>query len=120
MKAKGKSGLARFRLAMRTGGFAGFRGQEVLVDGKRSPIVGRICMDQCMIRLPYYVPVGTTVTLIGTQKDQFISVNEIAAKLETINYEVPCIIANRVPRLYKQGGQIVDLKNIFLTINGRK
>ncbi|WHY86657.1 alanine racemase [Neobacillus novalis] len=89
-------------------------GQEVLVDGKRSPIVGRICMDQCMIRLPYYVPVGTTVTLIGAQKDQFLSVNEIAAKLETINYEVPCIIANRIPRLYKRGGQIVDLKNALL------
>ncbi len=90
------------------------QGQEVLVDGKRSPIVGRICMDQCMIRLPNYVPIGTTVTLIGRQDPQFISVNEIAAKLETINYEVPCIIANRVPRLYIQGGKIVDLKNYLL------
>jgi alanine racemase len=90
------------------------QGQEVLVDGKRSPIVGRICMDQCMILLPYNVPVGTTVTLIGGQAEQFISVNEIAEKLDTINYEVPCIIANRVPRLYKKGGKIVDLKNYLL------
>ena len=90
------------------------QGQEVLVKGARSPIVGRICMDQCMIRLPYHVPVGTTVTLIGGQEDQFISVNEIAKKLDTINYEVPCIIANRVPRLYKKGGEIVDLKNYLL------
>jgi alanine racemase len=90
------------------------QGQEVLVRGTRSPIVGRICMDQCMIRLPYHVPVGTTVTLIGGQENQFISVNEIAKKLDTINYEVPCIIANRVPRLYKKGGKIVDLKNYLL------
>lgn len=90
------------------------QGQEVLVKGTRSPIVGRICMDQCMIRLPNHVPIGTTVTLIGGDEDQFISVNEIAQKLETINYEVPCIIANRVPRLYKKGGKIVDLKNYLL------
>lgn len=90
------------------------QGQEVLVQGTRSPIVGRICMDQCMIRLPYFVPVGTTVTLIGHQEDQFISMNEIAKILETINYEVPCIIANRVPRLYQKGGEIVDLNNDLL------
>ncbi|TWD89711.1 alanine racemase [Neobacillus bataviensis] len=90
------------------------QGQEVLVDGKRSPIVGRICMDQCMVRLPANLPVGTTVTLIGRQGQQFISINEIAAKLETINYEVPCIITNRVPRLYKKDGKIVDIKNGLL------
>jgi alanine racemase len=90
------------------------QGQEVLVRGSRSPIVGRICMDQCMIRLPENVPVGTTVTLIGGQEDQFISVNEIAKKLDTINYEIPCIIASRVPRLYKKGGKIVDYKNYLL------
>ncbi|MCM3729029.1 alanine racemase [Neobacillus cucumis] len=90
------------------------QGQEVLVDGKRSPIVGRICMDQCMVRLPANLPVGTNVTLIGRQGQQFISINEIAAKLETINYEVPCIITNRVPRLYKKNGKIVDIKNGLL------
>lgn len=89
-------------------------GLEVLVDGKRSPIVGRICMDQCMVRLPHYVPVGTTVTLIGEQSGQFLSINEIAEKLDTINYEVPCIIAHRVPRLYKKGGKITVLKNYLL------
>lgn len=90
------------------------QGQEVLVKGTKSPIVGRICMDQCMIHLPNEVPTGTTVTLIGAQENQFISVNEIAKKLETINYEIPCIIANRVPRLYKKGGKIIDLKNYLL------
>jgi alanine racemase len=90
------------------------QGQEVLIGGKRVPIVGRICMDQCMVRLPSEFPIGTTVTLIGRDGDQFISINEIAKKLETINYEVPCIIANRVPRIYKKAGKIVDLKNYLL------
>jgi alanine racemase len=90
------------------------QGQEVLVNKKRSPIVGRICMDQCMVRLPANLPVGTPVTLIGRQGQQCISVNEIATKLETINYEVPCIISNRVPRLYKRNGKIVDIKNGIL------
>jgi alanine racemase len=90
------------------------QGQEVLVEGKRVPIVGRICMDQCMVKLPHEVAVGTTVTLIGRENEEFISVNEIAQKLETINYEVPCIISTRVPRLYKQGGKIVVLKNYLL------
>ncbi|MED4225650.1 alanine racemase [Neobacillus cucumis] len=90
------------------------QGQEVLVDGQRAPIVGRICMDQCMVRLPSNLPVGTIVTLMGGQGDQFISVNEVAAKLETINYEVPCMIANRVPRIYKKDGKIVEVKNGLL------
>lgn len=90
------------------------QGQEVLVAGIRSPIIGRICMDQCMVMLPYEVPVGTIVTLIGRQGKETISINEIAVKLETINYEVPCIISSRVPRIYKQEGKVVDLNNSLL------
>ncbi|KMY33977.1 alanine racemase [Lysinibacillus xylanilyticus] len=75
-------------------------GQEVLIDGQRMPIVGRICMDQCMVALPKAYAIGEKVTLIGRQGQDAISMNEWAAKLETINYEVPCIITARVPRLY--------------------
>lgn len=87
------------------------QGQEVLIDGRRVPIVGRICMDQCMIRLPFYIEPGTEITLIGKQKDEIISVNEIAAKLETINYEVTCMISTRVPRVYKQNGVFTETMN---------
>ncbi|WP_442600439.1 alanine racemase [Neobacillus sp. D3-1R] len=90
------------------------QGQEVIVEGVRAPIVGRICMDQCMIKLPNYVPIGTKVTLIGEQNGEKISTNEVAKKLETINYEVPCIISNRVPRIYKRSGEIVELQNSLL------
>lgn len=75
-------------------------GQEVLIDGQRMQIVGRICMDQCMVALPKAYAIGEKVTLIGHQGQDVISMNEWAAKLETINYEVPCIITARVPRLY--------------------
>lgn len=75
-------------------------GQEVLINGERVPIVGRICMDQCMIALPRAYKVGERVTLIGQQQGNTITIEEWATKLETISYEVPCIITARVPRLY--------------------
>lgn len=75
---------------------------DVLIDGKRMSIVGRICMDQFMVRLDGPYDVGTKVTLIGRQKDQEITVDEIAERLETINYEIPCLISYRVPRIYKE------------------
>ncbi len=75
-------------------------GQEVLIDGQRMPIVGRICMDQCMVALPKAYAIGKEVTLIGRQGQDEISIDEWATKLETINYEVPCIITARVPRIY--------------------
>lgn len=78
----------------------GLQGQEVLVDGHRLPIVGRICMDQCMIRLPQKFPVGEKVQLLGSQKDEAILIEEWAEKLGTIPYEIPCILTKRVPRLY--------------------
>jgi len=87
------------------------RGQEVLVDGKRVQIAGRICMDQTMIKLPTYLPVGTEVTLIGRQGNECISVNEIADELETINYEITCMMSNRIPRVFIQDGQIVEVVN---------
>lgn len=86
-------------------------GQEVLVEGIRSPIVGRICMDQCMIRLPKKLPIGTNVTLIGKQGNDEITVDEIAAKLQTINYEIPCLISARVPRVYKEDDQVIQVDN---------
>lgn len=87
------------------------QGQEVIINGRRAPIVGRICMDQCMVKLPEPFPIGTTVTLIGEQMNERISMDEIACKLETINYEIPCMISNRVPRVYKRGSNIVSVEN---------
>ncbi|UJL47044.1 alanine racemase [Virgibacillus sp. NKC19-16] len=76
------------------------QGISVLVDGKRMPIVGRICMDQTMIQLDTEYPIGTKVTLIGAQDSDVIEMDEIANYVDTINYEIPCIINKRVPRIY--------------------
>lgn len=78
------------------------QGIDVLIDGKRMPIVGRICMDQTMIKMNGEYPVGTKVTLVGKQENEEIEVDEVAAHLETINYEIPCMITNRVPRIHKE------------------
>lgn len=86
-------------------------GGHVLVNGKRAPFVGRICMDQCMVRLPEKVDIGTKVTLIGTQGNETISIDEVANRLGTINYEVPCMISYRVPRIFRQGEKIISVKN---------
>lgn len=90
------------------------QGQEVLIEGIRCPIVGRICMDQFMVRLPHEIPVGTEVTLIGCKGEQRISVNEIAAKLETINYEVTCMISKRIPHIYIKNGKTAGVDNYLL------
>lgn len=86
---------------------------EALVNGKRVPVVGRICMDQCMIDVTRIedVKVGDEVVLFGGQKDGFISIDEIAEKLGTINYEVVCMISRRVPRVYVKGGEVVEVLN---------
>lgn len=76
-------------------------GQDVLIAGKRMPIVGRICMDQCMVLLDETYPVGEKVQLIGKQGNEHITLDEWAERLQTINYEVPCIFTSRIPRLYK-------------------
>ena len=87
------------------------QGMDVLVDGKPAPIIGRICMDQFMVKLPYELPIGTKVTLIGKQGDKQISSNDVAAKLETINYEVPCMISYRVPRMFWRNKNIIEVRN---------
>ncbi len=73
---------------------------EVLVGGQRAPIVGRVCMDQTMIHVSHIpdVRVGDEVVLIGSQGEQTITVEEIAERLGTVNYEVVSVIMARVPR----------------------
>ncbi len=75
---------------------------HALAGGRKVPFAGRICMDQCMIRLPHEMKVGDLVTLIGCQGDEKISIDDLAAQIGTINYEIPCLITSRVPRVYKK------------------
>jgi len=90
---------------------------EALIRGKRVPVLGTICMDQCMIALDPVetedlpVETGEEVVLIGAQGETVITADEIASKLGTINYEVTCMIASRVPRVYRRDGQVVAVAN---------
>jgi len=81
-------------------GFRRARRNTVLIEGTRAPVVGRVCMDQCMVRLPAPLSLGTEVVLIGRQGSQVISAEEVAARWDTNNYEVVTGLSARVPRLY--------------------
>ncbi|MBI4770172.1 MAG: alanine racemase [Chloroflexi bacterium] len=84
-------------------GFRRANGNQVLVGGRRVPVVGRVCMDQFMVQLDSSSEArpGDEVVIIGEQGEERITAEEIAARWGTINYEVVCGIAARVPRLYK-------------------
>jgi alanine racemase len=75
---------------------------RVLIHGQYAPVVGNICMDQCMVDVTDIPNVKKydEVVLIGTQGDKTILADEIAEKTGTINYEIVCRIGKRVPRVY--------------------
>ena len=89
---------------------------EVFVKGRRVPIVGRICMDQCMIDVTGIddIVVGDEVVLFGYGEEGYPHVDEIADKLNTINYEIVCMVGRRVPRVYIQNGNIVEVRDYLL------
>lgn len=87
---------------------------RVLVRGRRVPVVGRVCMDQTMIDLgDQPVEVGEEVVIIGRQGDEEITAEEMAAELQTINYEITCLVGRRVPRVYIQGGRVTKVKGLL-------
>ncbi|MGO4544714.1 alanine racemase [Paenibacillus sp. 2TAB23] len=73
---------------------------ELLIEGQRAPIVGKICMDQLMVRLPEYCEEGTLVTLIGKQGDEEITFNELAAHIGSVSQEISTSLTARVAREY--------------------
>ncbi len=76
---------------------------SVLIQGRRAPIVGLVCMDMIMVDVTdlAQLQVGETVTLIGQQGQESIWADEVANWIDTIPYEVLCGIGSRVPRLYE-------------------
>jgi alanine racemase len=76
---------------------------SVLIQGRRAPIVGLVCMDMIMVDVTDHAPVqvGETVTLIGQQGRESIWADEVAGWIGTISYEVLCGIGSRVPRIYE-------------------
>ncbi|NCB33657.1 MAG: alanine racemase, partial [Erysipelotrichia bacterium] len=83
------------------------QGRKVWADGIYAEIVGRVCMDQCMLKMPEYRPEGTTVEIFGPH----IPIENMAEELNTITYEIICLISGRVTRRYIRSGRAVGEEN---------
>ena len=79
----------------------------LLSDGTRAKIIGRICMDQCMIDVTNVnnITIGDEVTLFS---DTGITADNLAEWLGTINYEIVCMISKRIPRIYLRNGRRIN------------
>jgi alanine racemase len=75
---------------------------DMLVHGQRVPIIGRVCMDLSMLDVGDLsnVDLEDEVVVFGQQGDESITADEIASRLNTINYEVVSTVMERVPRIY--------------------
>lgn len=80
---------------------------EVIINGQRAKITGRVCMDQFMCDVTHIdgVKTGDTVTLIGTEGNETITADDIANLTGTIGYEIVCGISARVPRVILKDGK---------------
>lgn len=89
---------------------------RVLIHGQYAPIVGRVCMDQMMVDVTDIPNVrqGDTVTLVGTDGDKRISVEEVADNAYSFNYEFCCGINKRVPRVYIRNGEVQEIHEFLL------
>ena len=77
-----------------------FQGFKIKVGSEYCPIVGRICMDQLMVQLPYEMAVGSKVVLISNDPVAPNSLKKAADYVDSIHYEVACLLDDRLPRKY--------------------
>ncbi len=75
-------------------------GNQVIIGGQKCPVVGRLCLDQLMVRLPQAYPMGEEVVIIGQQGDESIRVHDLAAVYQTSQVDVTTLINQRVPHIY--------------------
>lgn len=89
---------------------------QVMVRGHFARIIGRVCMDQCMIDVGHIpdLAVGDEVIVFGQSQEIRWNAEDVALQLGTISYEVLCAVSRRVPRVYLRGGETVRIKNLLL------
>ena len=82
---------------------------QMLVKGEKADIIGRVCMDQLMLDVSNIngVKEGDVVTVFGKDDKMILTVDELAKKIGTINYEIVCLIGKRVPRIYFYNNEII-------------
>lgn len=93
-----------------------FEKAKVIVNGRFAPVVGNICMDQCMIDITDLgdIAVGDEVIIMGEDKAISILAEDLADLLGTINYEVLCMFSKRIPRIYYKDGSLVEVRNYLI------
>lgn len=86
---------------------------KVIINGKFAPVIGRICMDQCMIDVTDVgkVEVGDEVILLGEEGDLKYNADDMANDIGTINYEIICMLKQRVPRVYIKNNEVISIRN---------
>lgn len=90
---------------------------NVIINGIKAPIVGRICMDQCMIKINGITAKrGDEAILIGKHQDEEILIEDIAEKCNTIPADILCFFDKRIPRVYKENGKIKTITDYVLKL----
>ena len=93
---------------------------EVLIHGRRAPVRGRVCMDQCLVDVTgladsgIAVKAGDEAVLFGAQGNECVSPEELAALENTINYEIICSLSKRIPRKFIRNGLEAGVSNVLL------
>lgn len=89
------------------------QGAKVIINGKFAPVVGRICMDQCMIDVTDIgdINVGDEVIILGTQENLKLDADDLAEMMGTINYEILCMLKYRIPRVYLKNNKVINVRN---------
>lgn len=111
---KDKTVVATLPIGYADGYFRALSGKaEVIINGKRAPIIGNICMDQLMVDVTGIEGLsrGDEVTVVGAEGNENITFVELAQKAGTIPYELMCAVCKRVPRVYVKNGEEVAVKN---------
>lgn len=87
---------------------------KVSINGQVLDVVGRICMDQCMVKAPLHmdIKIGDEVTIMDNDIKE-LSVEENAKRNDTINYEVLCMINRRVTRVYKDDNKVYSINYLL-------
>ncbi|SFD16681.1 alanine racemase [Clostridium uliginosum] len=88
-------------------------GAKVIVNGKLAKVVGKICMDQCMIDVTDIgsVNVGDEVIILGQEGNLKLDADDLAEIMGTINYEILCMLKYRIPRVYIKNEKVIAVRN---------
>ena len=111
-KTEKETKIATVSIGYADGYFRSFSGKAYMtVHGVKAPVVGRICMDQCMIDVSNVntICVGDEAIVFGNGGDGSETATTLAAHAGTISYELLCAVGNRTPRIYTKNGEIVDV-----------